>query len=306
MSAKPFRSGFIGLAGLPNAGKSTLLNRIAGGKLAAVSPKPQTTRVTTSAFREKEDYQAVFVDMPGFLEPKYKLQEAMLGMVEKTLRDGTDIICLVAEPALPGEKEKLLADRIKRSGKPVFLAINKTDKLRSDAQADQTAGEYKKLLPLAGVFKISALSGKGVEPLVSAMVALLPEHEAYFPKGQWTDKWERFFAEEHVREQIFLQYEQEIPYSCAVAVETFRENPGGKDYIRVVIYVERDTQKAIIIGKGGAAIKNLGQEARKGLEKFLDRPIHLELFVKVLPGWRNDEQALKRFGYVAEKPKGKQ
>jgi len=302
---KPFRAGFIGLAGLPNAGKSTLLNSIAGGKLAAVSHKPQTTRIATNAFREKSDYQAVFVDMPGFLEPKYRLQEAMLGIVDRTLREGTDMVCLVVEPVLPREKEEALAEKLKKSGKPVYLALNKMDQLRDQALAEQVIAAYKKMLPLAGVFKLSALSGKGVEPMVEALVAKLPEHEAYFPLGQWTDKWERYFAAEHVREQIFRLYEQEIPYACAVDVDTFRENPGGKDHIRVIIYVERETQKAIIIGKGGAAIKKLGQNAREELEKFLERPLHLELFVKVYPGWRDNELALKKFGYISENAKGK-
>lgn len=302
---KPFRAGFIGLAGLPNAGKSTLLNAIAGGKLAAVSHKPQTTRVATNAFREKSDYQAVFVDMPGFLEPKYRLQNAMLGIVDRTLRDGTDLICLVVEPALPREREEAFAARLLRSGKPVYLVLNKIDQLHDQPLAEQVIEAYKKLLPLAGVFKLSALNGKGVEPLVDALTAKLPEHEAYFPKGQWTDKWERYFAAEHVREQIFRLYEQEIPYACAVDVDTYRENPGGKDHIRVIIYVERETQKAIIIGKGGAAIKKLGQQARAELEKFLERPLHLELFVKVYPDWRDNEQALKKFGYIADNGKDK-
>ena len=176
---------------------------------------------------------------------------------------------------------------------------------RFQSLAEQVVEAYKKLLPLAGVFKLSALNGKGVEPLVEALAAKLPEHEAYFPKGQWTDKWERYFAAEHVREQIFRLYEQEIPYACAVDVDTYRENPGGKDHIRVIIYVERETQKAIIIGKGGAAIKKLGQQARAELERFLDRPLHLELFVKVYPDWRENELALKKFGYIADNGKDK-
>lgn len=285
------------LAGAPNAGKSTLLNRISGGSLSIVSPKPQTTRQNLIAIKNSPGSQLALVDTPGYLDPRYKLQETMLSSIRRALHEEADVVCFVAEPNPPGKTERALAGLVAQLGVPAVLAINKIDSV-SRVRAEAARIEYGKLLPgCASIHMISASRGTGVEALTAALSRLLPEHEPYFPEGQWTDKWERFFAAEFVREQLLRLYEKEIPYACAAQTETFQENPGGEGYVRVVIHVERETQKPIIIGKGGGAIKKVREGAQKRLEEFLGRKLRLELFVKVSPGWRSDTAMIKEFGY---------
>lgn len=293
-----FRSGFIVLAGVPNAGKSTLLNRLAGGNLAIVTPKPQTTRDNIIAVREGEDWQAVFVDTPGYLEPKYGLQRTMLGRLKQALSEDADAVALIVEPEIPGPAEEAVAREVAALHVPVFLVVNKMDKRPPAPVLDQTIARYEQLIPgLAGKFKLSAANGNGVHLLEKAAIAALPVHPPYFDPGTWTDRWERYFVAEIVRQQILALYQQEIPYSCAVEVEEFKEEQGRRDAIRVVIHVERESQKPIIIGKQGTAIAKLRETSQKAIEAFLGRPAQLALFVKVTEDWRNDPKQLERFGY---------
>ena len=293
-----FKSGFIVLAGVPNAGKSTLLNRLAGGNLAIVTPKPQTTRDNIIAVREGEGWQAVFVDTPGYLEPKYGLQRTMLGRLKLALTEDADAVALIAEPEMPGPEAEAVAREVAGLSVPVFLVINKMDKKPQPALVEQVIARYEQILPaLKGKFKLSAANGNGVHLLEKAAVESLPEHPPYFDPGTWTDRWERYFVSEIVRQQILALYQQEIPYSCAVEVEDFKEEKGRKDAIRVIIHVERDSQKPIIIGKQGSAIAKLRETSQKAMEAFLGRPVLLALFVKVTENWRNDPEQLARFGY---------
>jgi GTP-binding protein Era len=294
--AKGFRSGFAVLAGAPNAGKSTLMNRLAGGSLAVVSPKPQTTRENLLAICDGEDHQLVLLDTPGFLTPKYKLQELMLSSINRAVRDDADVICFVAEPFQPGDKERALADILAKLKTPVIIAVNKSDTISREA-AGKILNEYKRMLSPKAAYIISAKRGDGVEELRKTLIAALPVGDAYFPAGQWTDRWERHFASEFVREQLFTLYDKEIPYSCAAVTESFQENKTSPDCVRVAVYVEKDSQKPILIGHGGSMIKKLREAAQKRLEDFLGRKVRLELIIKVAKNWRSDSSRLKEFGY---------
>lgn len=300
MTKNTFHSGFAVLAGLPNAGKSTLLNALAGGLLSAVTDKPQTTRQNILAIAEGEQYQIVFVDTPGFLHPRYKLQQTMAACVDRAVGEDADVILLLVDahaPDLPAYAD--LFQKISAAFCPVFLVLTKTDLVKDKAALAQLAAAVKKQLPrVEKVFEVSAVQDKGVAQLKAAVAAAMPESPAYFPPGQWTDRWERFYAAEFIREQIFKLYQQEIPYSTQVEIEKFTENLGDKNYIRAIIHVEREGQKPIIIGKGGAAIAKLRQHAQARIEQFLDRPYRLELQVVVTPDWRNSSEWLEKFGYI--------
>lgn len=297
---KDFHSGFAVLAGLPNAGKSTLLNALAGGLLSPVTEKPQTTRQNILAIIEGSDFQVVFVDTPGFLRPRYKLQQTMACCVEHAVGEDADLVLLLADasmPDLPAHKE--LLEKISHVFCPVYLVLTKTDLLRDGASAAAWEEELKQALPnVSRVFNVCAPRGEGVEELKKAVVQAMPCGPAYFPAGQWTDRWERFYAAEFIREQIFKLYQKEIPYSTQVEVEKFTEDLGDKNYIRAVIHVERESQKPILIGKGGAAIAQLRKRAQARIAQFLGRPYRLELRVTVSPDWRNDAKLLEKFGYL--------
>lgn len=297
----PFRCGFVVLAGLPNVGKSTLMNRLSGHKLSIVSPRPQTTRNNILAIAEGDGYQAVFLDTPGLLKPEYNLQKHMLHCTRKAAREDADIICLLADPALPREEEASLFSHIIRPDIPVLLAINKMDALKDRSMAGRIESFYCGLFPVRGTFKISALTGEGVEALKSAIVESLPEHPAYYPKGQWTDRWERFYAAEMIREQIFTLYSQEIPYSTAVEIESFSERTGEKDRIRAVLHVERPSQKPLLIGKAGRNLKKLRENSQSEIEKLTGRKTMLELWVKVTPDWKNDPRFIKKLDSCDER-----
>ena len=300
MTKNTFRSGFCVLAGLPNAGKSTLLNALAGGLLSAVTEKPQTTRQNILAIAEAEQYQIVFVDTPGFLRPRYKLQQTMAACVDRAVGEDADVILLLVDahaPDLAAYKE--LFEKIAAVFCPVYLVLTKTDLVKDKSILDTLAQEVRQALPrVEKVFEVSAVQDKGVAELKAAVAAALPESPAYFPPGQWTDRWERFYAAEFIREQIFKLYQQEIPYSTQVEIEKFTENLGDKNYIRAIIHVEREGQKPILIGKGGAAIAKLRQHAQARIEQFLGRPYRLELQVVVTPDWRNSDKWLEKFGYI--------
>ena len=288
------RSGYVALVGLPNVGKSTLLNRLVGRPLSIVAPRPQTTRHRVVGILNGEGWQAVFVDTPGMLKPAYKLQEMMVREVEGALGDA-DVLLMLIDAERPGAYEPFL-QRLPPA--KTLVVLNKVDRLAKEA-----------LLPLAArvsalgyrrVFMTSALRGSGVDDLKAAVAAALPPGEPYFPTDAVSERSERFFAAEIVREAVFNRYGEEIPYSTTVTIEEFREREGRKDYIRAVIYVERESQKAILVGKGGQALKRVGEGARRRIEQFLGRPVYLELWVKVAENWRRDARFLQDNVYGRE------
>lgn len=299
-SENNFHSGFAVLAGLPNAGKSTLLNALAGGLLSAVTDKPQTTRQNILAITEGDNYQIIFVDTPGFLRPRYKLQQTMASCVERAVGEDADLILLLIDacaPDLPAHTE--LFKKIEATFCPVYLVLTKTDLVKDKSALSALEAQVKQALPrIEKVFQVCAPRAKGIEELKTAVAAAMPQSPAYFPPGQWTDRWERFYAAEFIREQIFKLYQKEIPYSTQVEIEKFTEDLGAKNFIRAIIHVERESQKPILIGKGGAAIAKLRERAQKRIQEFLGRPYRLELQVVVSPDWRNNTEMLEKFGYI--------
>ena len=298
MDETNFTSGFAVLAGLPNAGKSTLLNQLAGGLLSAVTYKPQTTRQNILAIAEGENYQIVFVDTPGFLRPQYKLQQTMVSCVDRAVTEEADVVLFLVDATADYALNAPLVEKLKTLYCPVFLVLNKIDLVKEPAKLDALEKHICSELKIAKKFRISAASGVNVPALKQAVAAVLPVSPAYFPPGQWTDRWERFYAAEFIREQIFLLYQKEIPYSTFVEIEKFTENLGAKNFIRATIHVERESQKPILIGKGGTMIAKLRQRAQKRVEEFLGRPCRVELNVVVSPDWRNNTELLEKFGYI--------
>lgn len=303
MDEKHFKSGFAVLAGLPNAGKSTLLNQVAGGLLSAVTHKPQTTRQNILAISEGENYQIVFVDTPGFLTPKYKLQQTMADCVDRAVQEEADVVLFLVDATANYDDNAKLVAKLKKVFCPILLVLNKIDLVKDKAVLKTLEEQAKKDLPIKQTFHISAAKGTGVDVLKQAVANYLPTSPAYFPAGQWTDRWERFYAAEFIREQIFLLYQQEIPYSTYVEVEKFTENLGDKNFIRANIHVERESQKPIIIGKGGNSIKQLREKSQKRIEEFLGRKYRVELNVVVSPDWRNNKAKLEEFGYIDKDPR---
>lgn len=298
-----FKSGFAVIAGLPNAGKSTLLNNFAGGLLSAVTNKPQTTRQNILAIADGEGYQIVFVDTPGFLTAQYKLQQTMATCVDRAVSEDADVVLFVLDVTADYSLNLNLVEKLKKVYCPIFLVLNKIDLVKDKDTLALLEEQVKKDLPIAKVFAVSAAKNEGIEPLKNAVIEQLPNSPAYFPQGQWTDRWERFYVAEFIREQIFLLYKKEIPYSTFVEIETFTENLGSKNYIRANIHVERDSQKPIIIGRGGAMIAKLRTNAQKRVEEFLGRKYRLELNVVVSPDWRNNTEMLEKFGYIVRDEK---
>ncbi len=290
---KPFKAGFVNIIGRPNVGKSTLLNAFMGEKIAITSSKAQTTRHRMFGILTDPDYQIVFSDTPGAIDPAYKLQEKMMGFVRSAFEDADVILLMVALEDKNDHPEVI--EMALQAGAPVLFLINKTDLEKGSQTLDKT-NYWKELYPDLEIITLSALDKKNTDTLFNRILDLLPEHPAYFPEDEMTDKSERFICSEIIREKIFLNYKQEIPYSTEVAVISFKEE---KDIIRIEaeIYVERDSQKGIIIGKKAEAIKRVGTQARKDMEAFFGKKIHLETFVKVEKDWRKDERKLKKFGY---------
>jgi GTP-binding protein Era len=294
MSSIPFKSGFVSIVGKPNVGKSTLMNRLVGEQLSIATPKAQTTRHRIMGILNGDHYQIVYSDTPGILEPKYALHEAMMNYVKVSLEDA-DLILLVVEL---GEKyDPLLFDRFKRIKAPILLVINKIDQAKGSQVQDKIVHWQEHLPGLHAILPVSATRGENVSFLFDSIIAMIPEHPAYFPKDELSDKSERFFAGEIVREKIFMYFEQEVPYSTEVAITEFKES---EDIIRMraEIYVERDSQKGIIIGKGGSMLKKLGMEARKDMETFFNKKVFIETHVKVADNWRKEKDKLRRFGYL--------
>ena len=288
-----FKAGFVNIIGRPNVGKSTLLNTLMGEKLAITSSKAQTTRHRMFGILTKPHYQIVFSDTPGAIDPAYKLQEKMMGFVRSALEDADVILLMVALEDKNDHPEVI--EMALQVGAPVLFLINKTDLEKGSQTLDKTT-YWKELYPDLEIITLSALEKKNTDKLLDRILDLLPEHPAYFPEDEMTDKSERFICSEIIREKIFLNYKQEIPYSTEVEVTSFKEE---KDIIKIEaeIYVERDSQKGIIIGKKAEGIKRVGTQARKDMEAFFGKKIHLETFVKVEKDWRKDERKLKRFGY---------
>jgi len=288
------RSGFIGLFGRPNVGKSTLLNCILGRKIVISSSKPQTTRNRIAGILTRDGVQAVFLDTPGVHEGGKQINRFMVGEALSCLSEVDAAIFIVDAASGLREGDRLLAERMKKIDAPIILALNKND------VAGKPLAAFLDLAPFHSIHKISALTGEGVEELLEAVFKLLPEGPEYYPDDMITDRSERFIAEEFVREKIFESVEEEIPYSVAVAVEAWKEKPEKNlTVIHIAVHVERDSQKQIIIGKGGSVIKKVGLEARRDLEKLLGTRVYLDLHVRVEKNWTKDPKALRRFGYGA-------
>lgn len=287
------KSGFVSIVGKPNVGKSSLMNKLVGENLSIITAKAQTTRHRIMGILNGEDFQIVYSDTPGILEPKYELHQAMMGYVKVSLEDA-DLILLIVEL---GEKydEQLFA-LFKTIKTPILLVINKID-LAKGSQVQDKIDYWKGLISAKEIIPVSAKEGTNLDHLFSTILKMLPEHPGYYPKDDITDRSERFFASEIIIEKIFTNYEQEIPYSTEVGIESFKEEE-AIIRIRAVIYVERDSQKGIVIGKGGTSLKKVGTEARKDMEKFFGKKIFLETHVKVSENWRKQKLRLKQFGYL--------
>lgn len=289
------KSGFVSIVGRPNVGKSTLMNKVVGERLSAITPKAQTTRHRIIGIYNDEKHQIVFSDTPGIIDPAYKLHEGMMGAVSGALTDA-DAVLYVVE--LGEQVNESIQQKLSSLKCPLFVLINKIDLSNADRISEETR-KYHEAFPVAYVLPISALNGLGTEDLLDQLKALMPEHPPYFDKDEITDRPVRFFVTEIIRENMLLLYKKEVPYSVEVVVEEYKESE-RIDRIRAIIFCERDTQRQIIIGKGGDAIKRLGIEARKQIETFVGRQVHLDLHVKVRKDWRNNPLDLKRFGYTTE------
>lgn len=286
------KSGFVSIVGKPNVGKSSLMNKLVGENLSIITAKAQTTRHRIMGMLNGEDFQIVYSDTPGILEPKYELHQAMMNFVKVSLEDA-DLILLVVEL---GEKyDEQLFERFKTIATPILLLINKVD-LANGSQVEDKVTYWKQFLNPTEIIPVSAKSGENIDKILETIKRLLPAHPPYYPKDEMTDRSERFFASEIIREKIFMNYEQEIPYSSEVGIDSFKEEE-NIIRIRAIIYVERDSQKGILIGKGGSSLKKVGTEAREDLEKFFAKKIFLETHVKVADNWRKQKQKLRHFGY---------
>ena len=288
------KAGFVNIIGNPNVGKSTLMNAFVGEKLSIITSKAQTTRHRILGIVNGDNFQMILSDTPGIIKPAYELQESMMDFV-KSAFDDADVLIYMVEIGEKELKDEVFFNKIKSSKTPVLLLLNKIDKSNQE-QLEAQIQLWSKKVPSAEIIAISALEGFQVQEVFKRIIELLPESPPFYPKDQLTDKPERFFVNETIREKILLHYKKEIPYAVEIDTEEFYE----EDEIirmRAVIMVERETQKEIIIGHKGNALKRVGVEARKDLEKFFGKQVHLELYVKVNKNWRSDQKQLKRFGY---------
>ena len=288
------KAGFVNIIGSPNVGKSTLINAILGQNLVITNAKAQTTRHRILGMLNADDYQLILSDTPGIIQPAYKLQESMMDAMQSVF-DDADVLVYMVEIGEKKGKDESVIKRLSKTAKPLFLVINKIDK-GNQSLLEETIDAWKEQLPKAQIRSISALEKFQIEELVTQMVALLPEHQPYFPKDQLSDKSERFVVNEVIRDKILSNYDKEIPYSVEVATESFKVEDSIIK-ISAVIFVERNSQKGILIGHKGAALKKVVTQARRDLERFFEKKVHLEIFVKVNKDWRSNANALKRFGY---------
>jgi GTP-binding protein Era len=288
------KAGFVNIIGNPNVGKSTLMNAFVGERLSIITSKAQTTRHRILGIVNGEDFQILFSDTPGIIKPAYELQKSMMNFVKSAFEDA-DILIYMVEIGEKELKDEDFFNKIKNSKIPVLLLINKIDKSTQE-ELEEKVAYWQEKVPNALVYPISALENFNVQNVLDKVIEILPVSPPFYPKDQLTDKPERFFVNETIREKILMHYKKEIPYSVEIETEEFIEEEKIIK-IRAIIMVERETQKGIIIGHRGAALKRVGTEARKDLEKFFDKKIFLELYVKVNKNWRNDSRQLRRFGY---------
>ncbi len=291
------KAGFVNILGNPNVGKSTIMNALTGEKLSIITSKMQTTRHRIKGIVNGEDFQIVYSDTPGILKPKYKLQESMMKYVETALSDA-DIILYVTDVKEDPEKNIEYIGRIRNANVPVIVLINKID-LSDQKHVTSLFDYWSGIFPGASVYPVSATEKFNLGTVFNRIMELLPENPPYFPKDELTDRSERFFMQELIREKILLHYRKEVPYSTEVEVEEFKED-SRELRIRAIIYVERESQKGILIGQGGTALKKVGTEARLDAEEFFGKKIFLELYVKVAKDWRDKESSLRKFGYTGE------
>jgi GTPase len=289
-----FKSGYVNIFGAPNAGKSTLLNLLLGERLVIISPKVQTTRHRILGILTEEHYQVVFSDTPGIIEPKYKLHQKMMQQVKNALEDA-DVAILVHDINLPANELEAIGNSLKLKV-PVIVLLNKIDELKDKSSLDTLVNSYKAQYPTWDVLAISAKKQTNTDKIMPLILKNLPEGFPFYPDDSISDRPQRFFVAELIREQIYDLYNEEIPYHTAVLIQAFEEK-ATLDVIKADIVVSRETQKMILLGKGGSMIKQLGINSRKTIEEFLGRKVHLELFVKVRPKWRDNENYLKEYGY---------
>ncbi|MDA3880832.1 MAG: GTPase Era [Prolixibacteraceae bacterium] len=288
------KAGFVNIIGNPNVGKSTVMNSLVGEKISIITSKMQTTRHRIKGIVSGDDFQIVYSDTPGILKPNYKLQENMLKYVDSAIGDA-DIILYVTDVVETFDKNTDYIEKVKKSGIPVILLLNKID-LSEQQKVLDLIEQWKTMLPDAQIVPVSAKEKFNIEPIFNMILEKLPESPAFFPKDELTDRNERFFVQEIIREKILLHYQKEVPYSVEIEVEEFKEDERMLS-IRAIIYVNRETQKGIIIGHQGKAIKRVGIEARKDIEEFFSKKVFLDLYVKISKGWRDEEQKLHGFGY---------
>jgi len=292
---KSFRVGYAAIVGKPNVGKSTLMNRLLRQKLAIVSPKPQTTRHRILGILNGRDHQVIFLDTPGLMHPKYRLQKNMVKTAQKTMKEA-DLILMMVEATGVSTNDENVVHMLNSLKAQKFLLVNKVDLVQKNRLLPLIEN-FQEMALFQEIVPISALRSDGLDLLLSLILKYLPEGEPFYPPDMVSDEPERFFVSEIIREQIFIHYGEEIPYSAAVQIETFEEKPEHKDYIRAIVNVERDSQKGIIIGKGGQTLKKVGIRARENIEQFLGRPVFLELDVRVKKNWRKNDSLIKRMGY---------
>ncbi len=291
------RSGFVNIIGNPNVGKSTLMNQLVGEKLSIITSKAQTTRHRIMGIVNGDDFQIVYSDTPGILKPNYKLQEKMMKFVRGAITDA-DVLLYVTDTVEDSDRSAEIIEKVRLSGIPTIVVINKVD-ITTPEKLTTLVEKWQALLPDAIIAPCSAKENFNVEGVFNLILERLPEGEAFYPKDTLTDKTLRFFASEIIREKILLNYDKEIPYSCEIAIDSYKEEP-TIDRISATIYVARNSQKGIVIGHKGEKLKRVGQAARHDLEAFLGKRVFLELYVKVNEDWRNNDNQLKRFGYELE------
>ena len=288
------KAGFVNIIGNPNVGKSTLMNALVGEKLSIITSKAQTTRHRIMGIVNGEDFQIVYSDTPGILKPAYKLQESMMNFVHGAV-DDADVILYVTDTVEQSDRSESIVERVNRSGIPAIVVINKID-LTTPEALDILVEQWQQKMPEAVIIPVSAKEQVGMAGVLDAILERLPEGEPFYSKDTLTDKTLRFFASEIIREKILLNYDKEIPYCCEIEIDTYKEEP-TIDRISATIYVARQSQKGIVIGHKGERLKRVGQQAREDMERFLDKKVFLQLFVKVQEDWRNSERQLRRFGY---------